>query len=284
MSTTRNELAGFLRSRRHRTRPEDHGLAVGRRRSAGLRRAEVAHLAGISVDYYIRLEQGKVGRPSSTVLDALARALRMSADEREHLYLLARAESPRRRITAERVRPSVHRLLEVLHPAPAYVVGRRMDLLAWNETGAALLAEDLPGPSWKQSNLLWHLLCSPHARTLHVDWETAARQGVAHLRAAAGRYPDDPGIASLVGELSLRSGEFRTWWARHDVQDHGSGRKEFDHPLVGRLSLDYESLRLADGPDQHLVTYTAPSGSPSLRALERLAALARERSGSTARV
>ncbi|MDT0318396.1 helix-turn-helix transcriptional regulator [Streptomyces millisiae] len=269
--TIQGQLADFLRSRRDRTRPEDHGLPAGRRRSPCLRRAEVAQLAGISVDYYIRLEQGKAGRPSPTVLDALARVMRLNPDEREHLYLLARAESPRRTVTVERVRPGVHQLLEALTPTPAYVMGRRMDVLAWNSMGSAVMGVDFDSLRLPQRNLLWHVFCMPEARSLYVDWETVARQGIAHLRASAGRYPDDPGITALVGELSVKSEEFRTWWARHDVLDRGSGRKELDHPLVGRLQLDYESLRLSDGPDQHLVVYTAPPGSPSHQALDELA-------------
>ncbi|MDT0270300.1 helix-turn-helix transcriptional regulator [Streptomyces sp. DSM 44915] len=273
---TRGELADFLRSRRDRTRPEDHGLPVGRRRAPGLRRAEVAQLAGISVDYYIRLEQGKAARPSPTVLDALARTMRLSADEREHLYLLARAGSPRRRIMVDRVRPGVRQLLGVLEGTPAYVMGRRMDILAWNGAGAALLAEDYLAEPRPPQNFLLFTFGSPRARTLLVDWEAEARQGIAQLRVSAGHYPDDPGITAMVGELSVKSHEFRTWWARHDVQDRGSGRKEFDHPLVGRLSLDYESLRLSDGIDQRLVVYTAPAGGRSVRALERLGAVVRE--------
>jgi transcriptional regulator with XRE-family HTH domain len=271
----RSELADFLRSRRDRIRPEDHGLPAGRRRSPGLRRAEIAQLAGISVDYYIRLEQGKAGRPSPTVLDALAEAMRLSADEREHLYLLARAESPRRSITVECVRPGVHRLLAVLSPTPAYVIGRCMDVLAWNEMAMALMGVDYADPSLPERNLLRHAFCSPRAKSLYVDWEAVARRCIAHLRGTAGRFPDDPGITSLVGELSARSEEFRTWWAQHDVQDRGSGSKELNHPVVGRLSLDMESLGLSDGPDQHLITYTAPPDSPSQAALDRLAAITR---------
>ncbi|ONK14128.1 helix-turn-helix domain-containing protein [Streptomyces sp. MP131-18] len=267
----RSELSGFLRSRRDRIRPEEHGLPAGeRRRSPGLRRAEVAQLAGISVDYYIRLEQGKAGRPSSAVLDALARALRLAADERDHLYLLARAGSaPPRAAPVERVRDGVHRLLSVLAPTPAYVLGRRMDVLAWNATAAALFG-DFPAAAGRR-NLVWHVFRDPAARSLYADWEQVARQGISHLRLSAGRHPGDPGIAALVTELSSADGEFRNLWARHDVRARGNGSKAFNHPVVGRLTLDYEALQLPDGPDQHLITYTAPPGSSSQAALDRLA-------------
>ncbi|MBD2894976.1 hypothetical protein amrb99_39080 [Actinomadura sp. RB99] len=274
-----HELADFLRSRRDRLRPEDFGLPRGNRRSPGLRRAEVAQLSGISVDYYIRLEQGRTGRVSSAVLDALARTLRLAPDERDHLYLLARADGiPRRATRSERVRPSVHRILELLASSPAYVIGRRMDVLAWNPMAAALITDFGALPAGRR-NLLWHAFCDPAARSLYVDWEQVARQGIAHLRLSAARHPDDPGIAALVGELSVKSEEFRTWWARHDVKDRGSGRKEFSHPAVGRFTLDYDALLLPDGPDQHLITYTAPKGGPAADALELLAVIGTQRLG-----
>ncbi|WP_051468786.1 helix-turn-helix domain-containing protein [Actinomadura oligospora] len=279
------ELADFLRSRRDRLQPEDFGLPPGQRRSPGLRRAEVAQLAGISVDYYIRLEQGKSGRPSATVLDSLARALRLSVDERDHLFRLAGSDQglPRRAATTERVRPSVHRILETLGTTPAYVIGRRMDVLAWNPMAAALIMDFGAVPPG-QRNMLWHAFCDPAARQLYVDWGRVARQGIAHLRMAAARNPDCPMIAGLVGELSVKSEEFRTWWARHDVQDRRSGRKEFAHPVVGRLSLDYDALQLPDGPDQHLITYTAPADSPSRGALDLLAVVGATRMGAAAGV
>lgn len=240
----RSELSPFLRTRRDRMSPEEYGLPVGRRRSPGLRRAEIAQLAGTSVDYCIRLEQGQAGRPSAAVLDAVARVLRLTPDEREHLYVLARAETtPRRSAPTGKVRQSMRRLLELRYlTTPALVIGRRMDVLAWNSMAAALMAEDCAALPRSRRNLLWHAFCSPAARSLYVGWETAARQGIAFLRLSAGRCPDDPAIAALVGELSVRSEELRTWWAQHDVQDRGSGRKGFNRPLVGRLDLDYEAL------------------------------------------
>ncbi|MFR9726629.1 helix-turn-helix transcriptional regulator [Streptomyces sp. MS19] len=268
----RSELSDFLRSRRSRIPPEAHGLpGGGRRRSPGLRRAEVAQLAGISVDYYIRLEQGRAGRPSSSVLDSLARALLLTAGERDHLYLLARDQNaPRPSAAAEHVRGGVRRLLHVLFPTPAYVLGRRMDVLAWNDAASALFGDFSAMPEDRR-NLVWHLFRVPAARSLYPEWERVARQGISHLRVSAARHRDDPGIAALVAELGGTSPEFRAMWAMHDVEDRSSGRKTFDHPVVGRLTLDYEALQLHDGPDQHLVTYTAPSGSASQRGLDRLA-------------
>lgn len=267
----RRELASFLRSRRDRLRPEDHGLPPGRRRSPGLKRTEVAQLAGISVDYYIRLEQGRSVHPSQPVLAGLARALKLTSDECDYLYRLAFSESSTPVCaTTDRVRPSMHRLLEGMMPVPAYVISRNMDVLAWNDMGAALVADFGALPKG-QRNLLWLLFCDPSARSLYVHWESAARQGIARLRLFAARHPDDQSVVSLVGELSVRSAEFRQWWACYDVQDCGSGRKEFDHPMVGRLSLDWEAMLLPDGNDQYLVTYTAPAGSPSQGALDLLA-------------
>jgi transcriptional regulator with XRE-family HTH domain len=272
-------FAEFLRSRRERIRPADVGLPVaGRRRTPGLRRAEVAQLAGISPDYYIRLEQGRNVRPSPSVLDALARALRLDEDERGHLYLLARSESPLpRRNAAERVQSRVRRLVEVVDPTPAFVINTRMDVLAWNRMAAALCGDFAVMPPGRR-NLVWRAFCDPASRTLYVDWESAARQAIAHLRAAAGQDPDDPTTQALIGELSLKSPEFRRWWARHDVAVFSSGRKELLHPTVGRVVLDYQSFQIPNTPDQQLVMYTAPASSPSQDALDLLAMLTHDQS------
>jgi transcriptional regulator with XRE-family HTH domain len=280
----RHELADFLRSRRDRLRPEEYGFSTGRRRSPGLRRAEVAQLAGISIDYYIRLEQGRSARPSQAVLDGLARALKLSADECAYLYQVAASEAPPPRPAAvEQVSLSVRRLLEAISPTPAYVIGRRMDVLAWNDMATSLITDFAALPR-SNRNLLWHLFCDPAARSLYVEWEKASRQGIARLRLFAARYPDDEATASLVGELSARSPEFRKWWADYDVQDCSSGRKEFNHPIVGRLCLDWNALRLAEGDDQYLITYTAPAGSPSQNSLDLLVVLGNEKIGPRASV
>ncbi|GLW08092.1 transcriptional regulator [Microtetraspora sp. NBRC 13810] len=267
------DLAHFLRTRRARIEPADAGLpASGRRRAPGLRRAEVALLAGISPDYYMRLEQGRDIRPSSSVLDALARALRFDDDERDHLYRLARAE-PAPPIHAEPppIGASVRRLLDVIDPVPAYVLNGRLDVLAWNAMAAALVIDfgELP-PA--RRNLAWFAFCDPRARTFYVDWGTIARHAIAQLRTATGMVPDDPATRTLIGELAERSEEFRAWWTRHDVKGPSIGRKEFDHPVVGRLGLDYVCALLPGTLDHQIVTYTAPPGSPAQAALDRLAA------------
>ncbi len=202
------------------------------------------------------------------VLEALSRVLGLSEDERDHLFTLARSEpAPRRPGSREVVRPSVRRLLELLNPrTPAFVVGRRLEVLAWNDLAAALITDFSTCPPLR--NIVRHGFCDPAARRLYVDWEEMARQELAHLRVAAGRYPDDPAIAALVGELFLKSEEFPKWWECHDVKDRSFGSKEFDHPPVGRLVLDHESLVLPGVPGQHLITYTAPEGISSQTALD----------------
>ncbi|MDT0342332.1 helix-turn-helix transcriptional regulator [Streptomyces litchfieldiae] len=268
------ELAAFLRTRRDRIQPAAVGLpAGGRRRSPGLRRAEVAQLAGISPDYYMRLEQGRDTHPSAAVLDGLARALRLNDDERDHLYHLARATpAPPRRPADPHVDQPLRRLLDLLDPVPAYVLNGRLDVLAWNRMGAALITDFSQLPP-ERRNMLWFAFRDPLARTLYADWEWMARHGIAQLRTATGRAPDDAANKALVGELAVHSAEFRTWWARHDVKGPGPGRKELHHPRVGRLVLDCLAMLLPGTPDHQLVTYTAPEGSPSQAALEELAAL-----------
>ncbi|WP_327072772.1 helix-turn-helix transcriptional regulator [Kitasatospora purpeofusca] len=277
-------LAEFLRTRRSRLRPEDVDLPDfgGRRRVAGLRREELAQLAGVSVDYYTRLEQGRVGNPSDAVLDAVARALRLDPEEAGHLHRLARTRptraggsggtgrGPARGSAApQKVRPSMARLLDAMPDVPAVVMGRRMDILAWNSAAAALLG-DYATLAPAERNIARITFLDPASRTLFDDWVGCARENVAFLHLEAGRRPDDPRLAELIGELSVRSQEFRQWWAEHPVRDKTSGRKVFRHPLVGRMELVYDTLRSADDPDQALVTYTADPGSPSEDALRML--------------
>jgi transcriptional regulator with XRE-family HTH domain len=273
----RRELGEFLKSRRDRLRPDDLELpSFGRRRVPGLRREELAQLAGVSVDYYVRLEQGRAGQPSEGVLDALGRALRLDDTEWAHLHDLSRpARRRRREPPPERVRPEVRRLMGALDTTstPAMVIGRRADVLAWNETAAALVADwgTLP-PA--QRNAARHVFLDEGARELYPDWEECARATVAYLRLAAGRHPDDPALAELIGELSVKSEEFRRWWPRHDVQEKTHGTKRITHPIVGPLTLAYESLALAGDGDQTLVVYTAEPGSGSETALRLLGAAA----------
>ncbi len=277
-------LAEFLRTRRSRLRPEDVDLPDfgGRRRVAGLRREELAQLAGVSVDYYTRLEQGRVGNPSDAVLDAVARALRLDPEEAGHLHRLARTRptrgsgargtgrGPARGSAApQKVRPSMVRLLDAMPDVPAVVMGRRMDILAWNSAAVALLG-DYGTLTPAERNIARITFLDPASRTLYDDWVGCARENVAFLHLEAGRRPDDPRLAELIGELSVRSQEFRQWWAEHPVRDKTSGHKVFHHPLVGRMELVYDTLRSADDPDQALVTYTADPGSPSEDALRML--------------
>ncbi|MYW03929.1 helix-turn-helix transcriptional regulator [Streptomyces sp. SID3343] len=270
-------LGEFLRARREHLRPEDVGLTDfgGRRRVAGLRREELAGLAGMSVDYYTRMEQGRVKNASASVLDALARALRLDAHESEHLHRIARpvggsgptARTPRP--ARQTVRPTLGRLLTQLSEVPAMVLGRNLDILAWNPAATALFGDfgELP-PA--ERNMIRITFLQPRSRELWANWAECGRESVAFLRREAGLRPHDPRLAALVGELSVKSPEFRTWWAEHTVREKTSGVKRFRHPLVGRLDLTYDTLRSGDDPNQALVTYVAEPGSPSQDALRML--------------
>ncbi len=241
----------------------------GRRRTPGLRREEVAMLAGVSTDYYVRLEQGRERRPSEQVLDALARVLDLDADATEHLYELAHPR-PRRRLTdgrAERVSPNLLRLLMGWEATPAVVHGRYMDVLATNR-----LADALYAGLANRDNLIRMTFLDPGARDLYPDWEKIARDKTAHLRSAA-TDPDDPYLPSLVEELSAHSEEFRRLWARHDVGAKTRERKRFHHPDVGDLDLSYESFTVNSAPGQQLLIFQADPGSASEYALGLLGAL-----------
>ncbi|MFH7340719.1 helix-turn-helix transcriptional regulator [Streptomyces sp. KHY 26] len=281
MSTAIN-LGEFLRTRRSLLHPEDVALPDfgGQRRVAGLRREEIAQLAGVSVDYYTRMEQGRVPNPSGAVLDALARALRLDGDATRHLHRLARPQPftwhvPRRQARPQRVRPMLQRLLDDLVDMPAMVMGRRMDILAWN-TAAAALFGDYAALDRAERNIARITFLDETSRELYADWTSCARENVAYLHLDAGRHPEDPQLASLIGELSMKSEDFRRWWAEHPVQDKTSGTKRFRHPVVGDLELAYETLRAADDPDQALITYAAEPGSPSHDGLRMLLAWATE--------
>ncbi|MCX4749971.1 helix-turn-helix transcriptional regulator [Kitasatospora sp. NBC_01287] len=285
----RTELSEFLRSRRARLQPQDVGLAHygGRRRVPGLRREELAQLAGVSVAYYTRLEQGHAENVSTTVLDAIAGALRLTPAEREHLSRLVRPVSGRSRATVrpQRIRPELQQLLDTMHPVPTCVLGRRLDVLAWNPLYCALFGDYATLPP-EQRNLAWQLFRDPASRELFVDWDGKAADVVASLRLEAGRYPDDPRLCALVGELSVKSEDFRRLWAIYNVHDKGHGSKELHHPVVGRLLLRYETLALPADPDQVLLTYHAEPGSASAESLRLLAswwASSEEPEGSRAR-
>jgi transcriptional regulator with XRE-family HTH domain len=270
------DLREFLRSRRARLQPETIGLApAGGRRVPGLRREELAALAGVSVDYYVRLEQGRNLNPSEAVLDAIARALRLDDAERAHLFHLARPEPTARRRPPrrpQRVSPATYQLLETLDAAacPALVQGRRMDILAANHTARALLTDFNALPA-RRRNYARFVFLDENARDLHAEWAKVAAETVAVLRLAAGRYPDDPELSALVGELSVKSPEFRRWWADHQVVARTTGTKRYRHPLVGDLTLTYQALQIPDDPDQTLFLYTAAPGTPPHTALQLLA-------------
>ncbi|MEU6122884.1 helix-turn-helix transcriptional regulator [Streptomyces sp. NPDC047123] len=265
------DLGDFLRSRRARIQPADVGLvAHGRRRVPGLRREEVAQLAGVSVDYYIRLEQGRGPSVSDAVLDAIARVLRL--DGTEHAYLRAvarpvpRARAPR--AAAQRVRPGLRLLLDTIDRAPAFVFGRRMDVLAWNDLADAVNGFSRLSPA--ERNIPRQVFLEGAGRQCYPEWEAVAAETVAYLRLDAARYPSDAGLCALVGELSVKSAEFRRLWADHQVKEKTHGVKRIDHPVVGELVLPYETLTLPGDPDQLLVVYTPEPGSDSA---DRLALL-----------
>lgn len=271
----RAELGEFLRSRRARLRPEDVGLPdYGRhRRVPGLRREELAQLAGVSVAYYTRLEQGHGQNVSAEILDAIARALRLDGTERAHLSHLAGPRPRKRRQAprAERVRPELRTLLDAMDGVPAYLVGRRQDVIGWNGLAAAVFGDFGTLPA-QERNLVRLVFLDPATAELYADWECRACEVVSNLRMYAGQYPDDERLSALVGELSVKNEEFRRLWAAHTVADNKThGVKRLRHPLVGELQLSFETLALPDDPAQFLVTYHAPPGSPSADALRLLA-------------
>ncbi|MGK5556420.1 helix-turn-helix transcriptional regulator [Actinomadura kijaniata] len=273
----RAELGEFLRSRRARLRPEEVGLTDygGRRRVPGLRREELARLAGVSVDHYVRLEQGRTLHFSEEVLDAVARALRLDPVEREHLVRLARPWDGAGAAEPQRVRPGLRRLLDSAADVPAYVVGRNTDVLAWNPLAAALITDFGALPP-RQRNLARLVCLDEGMRHLYADWPGKVDDVAAYLRLDAGRHPGDPATAALLAELEAASPEFRAAWARHRIRDKTHGRYVYRHPVVGELDLGFETLRLPDDPDQALVAHTVEEGSPSQTALRLLAAWARD--------
>jgi transcriptional regulator with XRE-family HTH domain len=270
-----DEIRRFLTSRRARITPEQAGLRTygsGARRVPGLRREEVASLAGVSIAYYTKLERGDTAGVSDTVLEALARALQLDEPERAHLFDLARAarpaSQPRRRRASRQIRPGVQRLLDAIS-APAMVRNGRMDILGANELGRALYSEMFASPDRPVNSARFTFL-DPRATSLFVDWDHAADDSVAVLHAEAGRNPRDRDLSDLVGELSTQSEEFRTRWARHDVRYHDTGTKRFHHAVVGPLELTFEVMTLVADPDLTLFAFTAEVGSKSEEALNLL--------------
>ncbi|GAA3105147.1 helix-turn-helix transcriptional regulator [Streptosporangium carneum] len=287
----RDEIRDFLASRRARITPQQAGLVPGaRRRVPGLRREEVAVLAGVSTDWYTRLEKGHISGVSEDVLNAVARALQLDDAERAHLFDLAHAASPRppTRRPVHTVRPGLQRVLDVMTDAPAFIRNGRMDILATNQLGRAMywpvFQSVRPGPGQEPlrtrqagpapANIARFQFLDPAGPAFFPDWDTAADTIVALLRTEAGRDPYNSDLTHLIGELSTRSDDFRSRWARHDVRLHHAGTKTFHHPAVGDLTLDYESMDLHADPGLNLTVYTAAPDTPSHDALRLLASWA----------
>jgi transcriptional regulator with XRE-family HTH domain len=276
---TQGDVREFLASRRARITPEQAGLPSfgGIRRVAGLRRAEVALLAGVSPDYYTRLERGNLTGVSDSVLDAIARALQLDDAERSHLHDLARAANTsartRRRPAKQQIRPGVKSLLDAMTDAPAFVRNGRLDILAANQLGEALYAPAFDSPD-RPVNLARFCFLDPRADDLYPDWDDAANTTVALLRTEAGRDPYDKTLSDLVGELATRSDDFRTRWAAHNVRLHHTGVKHFQHPVVGRLDLAFEAMPLPADPGLTMTAYSAQPGTPAHDALRLLASWA----------
>jgi transcriptional regulator with XRE-family HTH domain len=276
---TKTEIREFLTSRRAKITPDQAGLPVygGHRRVPGLRREEVSLLAGVSVDYYTRLERGNMSGVSDGVLEALARALQLDEAERAHLFDLAHAAQPsapaRRRPVKQRVRPGVQRILDAMTGAPAFVRNGRMDLLAANQLGRALYAEHFASPA-QPPNSARYIFLDPRAPSFYLDWDRVASDAVSILRTEAGRSPYDRGLTDLVGELSTRSDLFRTLWAKHNVRFHDTGTKRLHHPVVGKLELAYETMQLTADAGLMLFAYSAEPGTRSEQALDLLASWA----------
>ncbi|GAB3975202.1 helix-turn-helix transcriptional regulator [Actinoallomurus acanthiterrae] len=264
-----SELGRFLRARRARVTPSEVGLSAGPglRRTPGLRREELATLAGVSIDYYTRLERGRETNPSPSVVDGLAAALLLDEPEREHLRDLAacaaRGAAPERSATvlARTVDPGLELMLESLRPHPAHIVSRTMDLLSANPGGLRLMAELEDWPE-NQRNIVRYVFLHPTARVLFDDWENQIRGCVARLRALAGIEPDAPDLTGLVDELLAKSPDFARLWERYDVKGHSHGTKTFHHPDAGTFTFAYHSLQLEDGSGRRLVAYHAAPGTP----------------------
>lgn len=274
--TTSQEISEFLKSRRDRLTPDDagfSGIGLGRRRVPGLRREEVALLAGISVEYYIQAERGNLRGVSEDVLEAIARALQLDDLERAHLFDLAHAvkqQPVRSKPPADRIRPPVQHVIDSMTHAAAFIRNRRNDFLAGNRLAYALYSEAFP-PSDVPASLPRFVFLDPVARTFYRKWNGIARATVGALRFDAGRDPYDRQLTELIEELSTKSEDFRELWADHQVSQYRTGTQYFRHPIVGNLDLQYESFELTADIGQIMVVYTAEPGSSSEESLRRLA-------------
>jgi transcriptional regulator with XRE-family HTH domain len=277
-----NELGAFLRARRSELSPSDVDLPEGgtQRRVAGLRREEVAQLAAISTDYYTRLEQGRI-HPSPPVLASLTRVLRLDDDQRTYMHELAgtnTAATKSRRRAPQKVKPYMQRVLDRITDAPAIVMTPTHDILAWNPLAAALMVDFSEIPE-RERNFMRLLFTDPRMRSLYPDWEGLARAVVSYIRMEAARKPDDPRLAELVGDLSIKDAQFRQWWAGTHVAVKRRGTRTYNHPVVGEITLDWDALTSDAEPDQQLIVYTPAPGSRSEQALRELAAWAAEHIG-----
>ncbi len=285
----RTEVRAFLTSRRAKVRPEQAGIpAYGNRRVAGLRRGEVAALAGVSVEYYTRLERGNLAGVSDSVLDAIACALRLDDTETAHLHHLARAAGPQpartrdRRDKAPEIRPAIRRVLDSMTGVPAFLRNHRFDILAANPLGRALYAPMFATSAELPVNSMRFNFLNPHTQSFYPDWTQVARSAVASLRIAAAQHPHDQHLMNLIGELSMRSEPFRAWWATQDVYVHRHGTKRLRHPVIGELELAFETLELPGDENLTVLTYSVEPGTPSGDGLELLAAWASSQENSTA--
>jgi transcriptional regulator with XRE-family HTH domain len=275
----RAEIREFLRSRRARITPEQAGLPVygGNRRVSGLRREEVAMLAGVSVDYYVRMERGNLAGASDRVLEALARALQLDEAEQDHLFDLARKSTAtpatRRRSAPKQVSPVIQQVLDAVTEAPAWVRNDRHDILAANLLARALYSPVLADPR-RPANTARFVYLDPASMDFYPDWERVADDIAAILRSTAGRNPHDKALTELIGELSTRSETFRTRWAAHDVRFHRTGFKRLHHPVVGDLELNFEAMEFPSDPGLTMVVYTATPGTASADGLKLLASWA----------
>jgi transcriptional regulator with XRE-family HTH domain len=266
------ELGDFLRTRRARLTPEEVGLPRGsRRKTPGLRRAEVAQLVGVSVDWYTWLEQGRSITPSMQVLERLVQTLRLDANERTHLFLLAQQQPPPALLLEpEIVSPALQHFLDQFGTRPAFVSGRRWDILAWNDAGCAVFGDYRRLTAPRERNTIWGIFTNPLARQYIVNWEEDARQLLAQFRSSCGRYPGDAQLTELIHDLMLASPEFRAWWPDHEVQSGQEGRKMLNHPQVGYLVFERLTFQVFDTPDLKVTVYTPLEEADTPRKVEQL--------------
>jgi transcriptional regulator with XRE-family HTH domain len=270
-SPRREELADFLRNRREAIRPEDVGLPPGgRRRTPGLRREEVAQLAGVGTTWYTWLEQGRDVRASASVLEAISGALELTPAEHAHVMLLGRGEEVTPgRAPKETIDPTIKRMVEAMSDGPACVTGRRFDFLAWNDAHVAVVGDPAELPEGRR-NLLWRIFMDPAMRKQLPDWQQGARRLVARFRAEAARHVGDPDFEDLISALQEGSPEFRKWWDLHEVATSGVGRKVIHHPKVGKLVFEHAVFRPQEAPEQRLVLYSATAQEKTPEKLAKL--------------